>query len=421
MVISHTYNKIFGATIAVLTVFTMVSAAEAAYYYDQTGRAIYYDTYMVPGGQYYPPVTGNNVSYGYPNQYGYQYQYGYNSGSGNYSNTQTQRPNRPPIIWSSPVRDVTVGQSYNAGINGSDPDGDQLTYALINGPAGMSINASTGYLRWNATNASAGQTFSVTVGVSDGYNAQVTQSFVITAKNPPGAGGSINTGGNTSGGSSTKKTGMASVFGIFGGGGEKELAISNINIISGPKTVGDNADRNCEVYVTWNTSKPTSGQVVYGTVSQQSLTNYSYPETAPEGNSYTKEHAVKLGCLNNVTYFMRIVVFSDTERLASSELSVFPVTIRTQIPESVQPTSGNNAATQSNQTASVFGQFTRLLKQPILWIIIAVLIGWYIVLMWLRRINAKAMRIQAHASTPASSASHAAAPVEIPMLQVPHH
>jgi len=64
---------------------------------------------------------------------------------------------------------------YSYAIAASDADGDTLSYSLLSGPAGMSVNSTTGQLTW--TPSAAGNE-PVSIEVSDGLLA-VTQSWVI--------------------------------------------------------------------------------------------------------------------------------------------------------------------------------------------------------------------------------------------------
>jgi hypothetical protein len=406
-------NYIFAAIVIGFTAFSGLSTASAAVYYDQLGQPHYYDTYTVPGGQYYPPAQ-----YGY-NANGTSYAYSYSGYNNGYNSTANSYANRPPVIFSSPVREAVAGQPYIAGINASDPDQDTLTYSVVNGPTGMYINPNTGLLRWNDTAGKSGQDFPVTVSVTDGRSAPVTQSFTILVRGSNTTGGTGSTGSQSSSSGSSSYT--SSAFGsIFGKSKPKDIVISNVNVISGPKDINDKEERNCNVNVSWSTNVPTAGQVVYGTVSQQSLENYSYPNSAPEGNAFAKEHQVKLGCVANTsTYFFRIPVFSPTDRAVTPEYTIFPVTIRTQIP-------GNGFTANVTESSSFFGELLRFIFNPIiLTILILILLG-YAFFRFVKYNNAKAARIRAKQEAQASAPAHGGhadahgAPSQIPMLQIPH-
>jgi fibronectin type 3 domain-containing protein len=74
----------------------------------------------------------------------------------------------------------TVGQTYQYQVSAYDPEGNSLSYALTNAPAGMAISAA-GLISWTADTG----TNSVTVSVGNGSKSQ-TQSFTIpvTAYHP---------------------------------------------------------------------------------------------------------------------------------------------------------------------------------------------------------------------------------------------
>jgi len=71
----------------------------------------------------------------------------------------------PPVSWSYKVLAV-------------DLNGDKLTYKLLNGPKGMTIDAQTGELKWAVTSFEIGK-YSVTIEVSDGKGGTATQTFVL--------------------------------------------------------------------------------------------------------------------------------------------------------------------------------------------------------------------------------------------------
>src|SRR5262249_29962276 len=49
--------------------------------------------------------------------------------------------NHAPTIASTPIEQVTAGQRYRYDVKASDPDGDQLSYALLSTPQGMTVDA----------------------------------------------------------------------------------------------------------------------------------------------------------------------------------------------------------------------------------------------------------------------------------------
>ncbi len=95
---------------------------------------------------------------------------------GSFLSLYTPVNNNPPSIQS--VADQTGAQYQTASlsINGSDPDGDSLTYSATGLPNGLSIGSATGSI--SGTFLSEGS-FSVTVTVSDG-SEQASESFSWT-------------------------------------------------------------------------------------------------------------------------------------------------------------------------------------------------------------------------------------------------
>src|SRR5262249_46921515 len=57
-------------------------------------------------------------------------------------------PNRPPVFTSVPVVSARVNEDYSYQAAARDPDGDGLTFALVTGPAGLTIAADTGQVQW---------------------------------------------------------------------------------------------------------------------------------------------------------------------------------------------------------------------------------------------------------------------------------
>ncbi|BDV43726.1 sulfurtransferase [Geotalea uraniireducens] len=84
--------------------------------------------------------------------------------------------NRAPVFTSTPPSSATEGKVYSYAPAASDADGDPLSYALVSGPSGMTMNG--GVLSWTPTAAQAG-TAAVTVSVGDG-TAVTEQSFTIS-------------------------------------------------------------------------------------------------------------------------------------------------------------------------------------------------------------------------------------------------
>jgi uncharacterized protein (TIGR03437 family) len=98
--------------------------------------------------------------------------------------------NQPPIISADappPAAALAVPFSYQ--VQAADPERGPLTYTLIAGPTGMSINSASGLLQWTPQFA----TSRVKVDVRDAQGARSVLGFVISVESPvaPGAGLSI--------------------------------------------------------------------------------------------------------------------------------------------------------------------------------------------------------------------------------------
>jgi choice-of-anchor C domain-containing protein len=87
--------------------------------------------------------------------------------------------NHTPEITSTPrlLADINTGYRYQ--IQATDPDRDPLTYQLLSGPQGMTIDPLTGLTQWQ--NPIAG-TYQVVVGALDNGGLGAAQSFTLTAK-----------------------------------------------------------------------------------------------------------------------------------------------------------------------------------------------------------------------------------------------
>ncbi len=84
--------------------------------------------------------------------------------------------NRAPEFKSIPVTMATVDTLYTYTALAKDPDSDILTYSIVSGPEGMTIDGAKGRLAW--TPSTAGN-FTVVLKGSDGKGAEARQEFVI--------------------------------------------------------------------------------------------------------------------------------------------------------------------------------------------------------------------------------------------------
>jgi RHS repeat-associated protein len=90
---------------------------------------------------------------------------------------QVTNPNRQPTISSTPPTSGLVGATYSYLPVASDPDpGDVLTWSLVSGPAGATVNSSTGALLFSPVAAGP---YLFTIEVMDQLGAFHRQSFTV--------------------------------------------------------------------------------------------------------------------------------------------------------------------------------------------------------------------------------------------------
>lgn len=89
--------------------------------------------------------------------------------------------NQDPAITSTPITRGWAGDPYLYAVRADDPEGDPLTFELLAGPAGMSIDAA-GVIRWNPV---GGGQAAVAVQVSDGRGGSAVQSFGVVVSETP--------------------------------------------------------------------------------------------------------------------------------------------------------------------------------------------------------------------------------------------
>jgi len=92
-----------------------------------------------------------------------------------FSITVSEPPNQAPVITSTPVTSVILGENYTYTVVANDPENNDLTYTLTTSPTGMVISTA-GVITWTPTTAGSED---VVVEVSDG-ELSTTQSFTVT-------------------------------------------------------------------------------------------------------------------------------------------------------------------------------------------------------------------------------------------------
>jgi hypothetical protein len=77
------------------------------------------------------------------------------------------------------------GKAFTYQINAQDPDGDALSYELLSGPEGMTIDKKSGLVNWPVKENSGGE-YPVKVRIIDGQGGEITYQLTATIpKQPP--------------------------------------------------------------------------------------------------------------------------------------------------------------------------------------------------------------------------------------------
>jgi len=83
--------------------------------------------------------------------------------------------NTSPVLTSTPPAVVFVGRNYNHLFIAQDADGDRLTFSLLNGPSGMSVDSEAGWLSWSTAGVAPG-TYAYELEVRDDWGGRDTRS-----------------------------------------------------------------------------------------------------------------------------------------------------------------------------------------------------------------------------------------------------
>ena len=112
-------------------------------------------------------------------------------GKGNPCATPTDPPpNNAPTISGTPATTVTTGKTYSLTPTASDPDGDALSFSIVNRPAWASFSSTTGHLSGAPASTSAGEYVDIVISVSDGQASASLAPFSILVDQAPAISGS---------------------------------------------------------------------------------------------------------------------------------------------------------------------------------------------------------------------------------------
>ena len=102
----------------------------------------------------------------------------YGAGSQLVYSLRVRAVNTPPVILTAPPTTGAVGSTYLYQVGAEDIDQDRLTFTLVGGPDGMTVDANTGLVQWTPVVGQDG-TADVEISVSDSLGASVTQVYSI--------------------------------------------------------------------------------------------------------------------------------------------------------------------------------------------------------------------------------------------------
>ncbi len=91
--------------------------------------------------------------------------------------------NTAPTITSSPIVDVFDGAEYQYQVQATDPENNAISFILLKRPIGMTIDKSTGLIKWTASTMQ-GEFAEVEVQATDEHGAKDVQSFTLSIKQP---------------------------------------------------------------------------------------------------------------------------------------------------------------------------------------------------------------------------------------------
>jgi hypothetical protein len=93
--------------------------------------------------------------------------------------------NQPPVIGGTPSTGATVGQAYAFQPTASDPEGQPLTFSIVNRPAWASFSSATGRLSGTPAAGDVGASGSIVISVSDGSALASLPAFALTVAAAP--------------------------------------------------------------------------------------------------------------------------------------------------------------------------------------------------------------------------------------------
>ena len=99
--------------------------------------------------------------------------------------------NQGPTFSSIAPPTATENSEYQYDADASDPDGDTLTYSLIQAPNFMTIDSATGLIKWTPTDDDSNQSHNITIRAEDNYGDFAEQSFDVYVSNVENVSGNV--------------------------------------------------------------------------------------------------------------------------------------------------------------------------------------------------------------------------------------
>lgn len=88
----------------------------------------------------------------------------------------------PPSISGTPNTSAVAGKSWSFQPAASDPDGDTLSFSIVNKPAWATFNTTSGRLQGTPTSVHLGTSNPIEISVTDGTSVAALQRFSITVE-----------------------------------------------------------------------------------------------------------------------------------------------------------------------------------------------------------------------------------------------
>ena len=217
--------------------------------------------------------------------------YGYNCNSNpNICNNQVYFTSQIPTT------QAYEGRAYTYVIQANSQN-CTITYRLISGPSGLSINQYSGVITWIPSYNQGGQAHVVTVSASNGYS-EANQTFYVYVED-----GSVITYPPV-----YPPVYVPPVQQI------EKLKVSEVVI---------QTDANGDAWVNWETNKPSTSRVIFDVYSQANKTkDFTYDFATPDDIDLVTSHQVNLGQLEaNKTFYLRAVSKKGSEVAVSNELT----------------------------------------------------------------------------------------------------